>query len=340
MRQLILFVPILFFSLLTAPLYAQSTADGESEAMQGFARSVDIMDGTILIGEPSNYHQPGLVYQFVKNGDSWEQSAMLSASDGKIGNSFGSAFSADGNMMIIGASGTNEDRGAAYIFELANGEWSQTAMLSLNDTTETEFGTSVLLSGDHAYVGAPGHADGTGAVVVYRRSGDSWSEATTLANPDTSGSNVGSVLAIEDDHLVVGAPQRQGGVLNVYKNDGSGWTHSATLESRQADERSLFGASLAINDNHIFAGAPRHSSASGAVIVFSMDEESGEWVESSRLVAFDGQARYGFGSAIEFSGESVWIGAPNADSGSGAIYQFQRDEDGNWSSASKMRSDQ
>ena len=71
-----------------------------------------------------------------------------------------------------------------------------------------------------------------------------------------------------------------------------------------------------------------------------MDEESGEWMESSRLVAFDGQSRYGFGSAIEFSDESVWIGAPNADSGAGAIYQFQRDEDGNWSSVSKMRSDQ
>jgi len=340
MRQLILFVPILFFSLLTAPLYAQSTADGESEAMQGFARSVDIMDGTILIGEPSNYHQPGLVYQFVKNGDTWEESATLSASDGEIGNSFGSVFSTDGNMILVGASGTNDDRGAAYIFEMSDGEWTQTAILSLNDTTETDFGSSVLLDGDHAFVGAPGHADGTGAVVVFQRSDGEWTEVATLANPDTSGSNFGSELAMEDIYMVVSAPQREGGVLQVYENDGNEWNHTSTLQSRQADERSYFGATIAMMDGHIFAGAPRHSAATGAVIIFSMDEESGEWMESSRLMAFDGQSRYAFGSAIEFADGSVWIGAPNADSGAGAIYQFQRDADGNWSSVSKMRSDQ
>ena len=200
MRRLLCLSSLLILALLTTPLHAQTTADGESEAIQGFARYVDILNGTILIGEPSNYHQPGLVYHFVKNGDSWEQSAMLSASDGEIGNNFGSAFSADGNMMIVGASGTNEDRGAAYIFELKNGEWTQTAMLSLNDTTETEFGSSVLLRWDHAFVGAPGHADGTGAVVVFQRSGNEWSEVATLANPDTSGSNFGSVLAMEDNY--------------------------------------------------------------------------------------------------------------------------------------------
>lgn len=340
MRRILLLIPLLLVSLTTTPLNGQSTADGESEAMQGFARSVEILDGTILVGEPSNYHQPGLVYQFINNDGSWEQSAMLSASDGEIGNSFGSAFSADGELILVGASGTEDGRGAAYLFQMNNGEWTQSAILSLNDTTETNFGSSVLLSGDHAFVGAPGHAGGTGAVVVYRRSGSNWNEVTTLANPDTSGSNFGISLAIDGSHLVVSAPQRDGGSLHVYENEGSDWNHSATLESRSADERSFFGSSVAIRDNHIFAGAPRHNSAAGAVIVFSMDDESGEWIEKSRLVAFDGQSRHAFGSAIEFSDESVWIGAPNADSGSGAIYQFQQDEDGNWSSVSKMRSDQ
>jgi choice-of-anchor B domain-containing protein len=324
----------------TVPLQAQTTADGESEAMQGFARSVEILNGKILIGEPSNYHQPGIVYEFSKNGDSWEQSAMLSASDGEIGNNFGSSFSADGNMILIGASGANDNRGAAYLFEMnSSGDWTETAQLSLADTVQTGFGNSVLVDGDHVFVSAPGHSDGAGAVIVYRRSGGNWMETTTIANPDSSGSNFGSTLALDDNHLAVGAPQRQGGNVFVFENDGSEWTHTATLDSRQADERSLFGSSLKVRGNQIFAGAPRHGSGSGAVIVYTKDEDSGEWAESSRLLAFDGQSRYAFGTAIEFSGESVWIGAPNSDRGAGAIYQFNRDENGNWISASKMRSE-
>ena len=341
MRRLLYLIPVLIFVHITIPLQAQSTADGESEAMQGFARHVDILDGKVLVGEPSNFHQPGIVYEYTKNGTTWEQSAMLSAPDGEIGNNFGSAFSADGEMILVGAPGANDERGAAYLFEMnSNGEWTEAGQLALDDSTEIGFGTSVLVSGDHAFIGAPGHAGGTGAVIVYRMSDGDWSEVATLANPDSSGSNFGSTLALEGNHLAVGAPQREGGNVYVFENNETEWNHTATLSSRQADERSVFGASLSIRDNHIFAGAPRHSSASGAVIVFSKDEESGEWIESSRLMAFDGQSRYAFGSAIEFSGESVWIGAPNADGGSGAIYQFMSDEEGNWSSVSKMRSDQ
>src|SRR6056297_1161011 len=340
MKRMLLLLPLLILAFTIAPLQAQTTADGESEAMQGFARSVEILDGKILIGEPANYHQPGIVYEFSKNGSSWEQSAMLSASDGEIGNNFGSSFSADGNMILIGASGANDNRGAAYLFEMENdGDWAETAQLSLADTARTGFGNSVLVNGDHAFVSAPGHDNGAGAVIVYRKSDGEWSETATLANPDTTGSNFGSALALDGNHLAVGAPQRQGGNVFVFEYDGSAWNYTATLDSRQADERSLFGSSLNVMGNQIFAGAPRHDSGSGAVIVFTKDEESGEWEESSRLLAFDAQNRYAFGTAIEFSGESVWIGAPNSDRGAGAIYQFNRDENGNWISASKMRSD-
>lgn len=339
MRQLSFLLTLLIVPLTWLPIQAQTTADGESEAMQGFARSVEIMDGNIFIGEPANFHQPGLVYEYSRNGDTWEQSAQLSATDGEIGNNFGSAFSVYGNMILIGASGANNDSGAAYFFERNNnGEWTETGQLTFADTVETGFGSSVHLNGDYAFVGAPDHVDGAGAVIVYRNTDGNWSEVVTLVNPDTTGSNFGSTLAFDGMHLAVGSPSRGGGAVYVFKNDDSDWNLTATLNSQQADERSMFGASLKIKGNQIFAGAPRHNSASGAVIVFAKDEESGEWMESSRLVAFDSQTQYGFGSAIGFSGESVWIGAPNADNGAGAIYQFMSDEEGNWSSASKMRS--
>jgi len=333
MRRLSYFIPLLLLTVLWQPSTAQTTADGEAEAMQGFARAVEISEGTVFIGEPANYHQPGIVYVYGSNGDTWEEQFQLKASDGKIGNNFGAALSAQGNQILIGASD------AAYFFEASDGEWTESAILTI-DAEDVDFGTSVLLNGDYAFVGAPEHADGVGAVVVYRNMNGNWSETTTIVNPDTAGSGFGTTLAIDGMNLVVGAPERQGGNVYVFENAGAEWNQTATLNSRGADERSLFGSSINIRGNQIFVGAPRQNSAAGAVFVFTKDEESGEWSEDSRLSAFDAQNWVMFGMAVSFSDDKVWVGAPNADGGSGAIYEFESNEDGEWTSSSKMMSEQ
>lgn len=258
MRRILYLIPLLILLLALAwmPVKAQTTAGGESEPMQGFARSVEILDGRVLIGEPSNFHQPGLVYEFSKSGDTWEQSALFRASDGEVGNNFGSVLSADGNLVLIGAPDANDDSGAAYLFEQdTSGEWTEISRLTLADTSETGFGSSVLLKDDLAFVGAPDHADGTGAVVVYRNSGGNLSEITTIANPDTAGSNFGSTLAMADANLVIGAPARDGGFVYVYEESDSVWNLTSKLRSQQVDERSLFGASLNIRGKPDLCGS-------------------------------------------------------------------------------------
>ncbi|MDR9416130.1 MAG: choice-of-anchor B family protein, partial [Gracilimonas sp.] len=331
-------IPILLMSLISAPIFAQTTADGEAEAMQGFARAVDIYDGTVFIGEPANYHQSGIVYVYSKDGKDWTELTQLQASDGEIGNNFGSVLSANENRILIGAPGTNNDSGAAYFFTLDEWEWVESASLS-HGAEEAGFGSSVVLKGDHAFIGAPSHNE-IGAVLVFRNENGNWNELTTIANPDTSGSGFGSSISVDGNIVVVGAPARDGGTVYVYENTDSDFNLKTTLNSRQVDERSRFGAVVKVKENQIFVSAPRNDAASGAVIEFTKDGKSGEWVENSRLVAFDSQMRYLFGSAIAFSEDEVWIGAPNADGGNGVIYQFTQNGDGIWNSVTKMISEE
>lgn len=333
----ILIILSLFFN--SALLQGQTTASGESESLQGFARAVDISGETIFVGEPANHHQPGLVYIYSKSGDSWQESNRLKASDGDVGNRFGSGISAHGNMAAVGAPGANDGTGAVYIFEQSDGAWSERSRLESSEE-DAGFGRSVLLHDSYAFVGAPGYADGNGAIIVYQATDERWREVQTISHPDSTGTRFGTSMAVDGENLIVGAPSRQGGSAFVFRNDGSGWGLSATLESRQADERSFFGAIVNANDGQVFVGAPRHNAGSGAVFVYSRNEESGEWTESDRLRAFDGQSRYMFGTAIAFSPDAVWIGSPNADSGKGGIYKFVSDENGDWISVSKLRSDQ
>jgi len=339
MRLISCFIPLILLTVTVNPAQAQTTADSETELMRGFARAVEISGGTVFIGEPSNFHQPGVVYLYNKTGNDWEEKAQLRASNGEIGNNFGSALSADGKILLVSATGANEDRGAVYVYSSNNGDWNETAVLTLNTEEETAFGSSVLLNGNHAYVGAPGHAGGTGAVVIFRNENGNWNEVDTIANPDTTGSGFGVSLDIDGDNLIVGAPAREGGNAFLFEDDGTGWNHVSTLTSSQVGERSLFGAFVKVRGNLAFVSAPQAVGASGAVVVFRRNNE-GEWGEQSRLMAFDGERRYLFGSSISFHENSVWIGAQNADNGSGAIYQFKQNEDGNWSGVTKMISDQ
>ena len=338
MRRLLYTLPIIFTVFLGVPLQAQTTADSEPESLQGFARAVDVSGETIFIGEPANYHQPGIVYIYAKDGLSWAEQMRLQAPDGEIGNNFGSVLSADGEQLLVGAPGANEGNGAVYYYASENGVWNEMNILTTN-SEESAFGSSVLLHGDHAYVGAPIYADGRGAVIVYRNNGGVWDQVTTIVNPDTTGSGFGSTLAFDDEALVIGAPSRSGGSVFVFEESGSEWELAASLSSNQADERSMFGSVLNIRDGKVFVGAPRQNGAAGAVFIFSEDA-SGEWAEDGRLSAFDAQNWYMFGGAIEFTDGKAWIGAPSADQGRGAIYQFESDENGNWISSTKLMSDQ
>jgi len=338
MRRLLYTLPIIFTVFLGVPLQAQTTADSEPESLQGFARAVDVSGETIFIGEPANYHQPGIVYIYAKDGLSWAEQMRLQAPDGEIGNNFGFVLSADGEQLLVGAPGANEGNGAVYYYASENGVWNEMDILTTN-SEESAFGSSVLLHGDHAYVGAPIYADGRGAVIVYRNNGGVWDQVTTISNPDTTGSGFGSTLAFDDEALVIGAPSRSGGSVFVFEESGSEWELAASLSSNQADERSMFGSVLNIRDGKVFVGAPRQNGAAGAVFIFSEDA-SGEWAEDGRLSAFDAQNWYMFGGAIEFTDGKAWIGAPSADQGKGAIYQFESDENGNWISSTKLMSDQ
>ncbi len=89
-----------------------------------------------------------------------------------------------------------------------------------------------------------------------------------------------------------------------------------------------FGASVAIDGNFAVVGAwgdDDNGSNSGAAYVF---ERNGNlWMETAKLVAFDGLAGDIFGDAVDISGNRIVVGAPKrADNGtdSGAIYLFER----------------
>ncbi len=247
---------------------------------------------------------------------------------------------------------TVDRRGAAEV--------AQTAYIQESETKKGDFfggrswGNSVAFHRDTLIVGAPwedGNAAGvnaknsgvikdSGAVFVYRRSGESWSREAYIkaSNPgelDYFGFAVaihGDVLAIrgknheyptkEDDNV-----DRSPGAVYVFERVDGIWRESAILYASNAAELDSFGHTLALygdtlavaaigekstvagvdNKSRRFAFERGFARDSGAVYIF--ERSDGEWTETTYLKASNPGLQDFFGWSLALTDDTLAVGA-------------------------------
>ncbi|MBN8598186.1 MAG: hypothetical protein J0L78_10985 [Planctomycetes bacterium] len=160
----------------------------------------------------------GAAYIFTRSGVTWSQQAKLVASDGAAGDAFGSSVSLSGNSVLLGAEhkaiDSIEYRGAGYVFTRSGSVWTQQARLSASDGAAFDYlGSSCVLSGDTAILGAPNQTVGglaaQGSAYVFVRSGNVWSQQSKLQeNSGLAGDMFGSSVALAGSVSVAAAPDR------------------------------------------------------------------------------------------------------------------------------------
>jgi len=138
----------------------------------GYALAVSSDGSTALVGAYKKASFAGAAYVFTKNGASWSEQQKLTASDSASNTNFSwsLSLSSDGNTALIGAHGTNQYAGAAYLFTRSATTWSQQQKLTASDTaTGDYFGFSTSLSGDGAtaMLGAYKKNSSTGAAYLF-----------------------------------------------------------------------------------------------------------------------------------------------------------------------------
>lgn len=183
-----------------------------------FGWSVSVSGDTALIGARghdvgSNVNE-GQAYIFVRNGSTWAEQAKLNASDGADYSSFGWSVSVWGDTAVVGAVGNVGAvyaQGSAYIFVRNGTTWAEEAKLVASDgAASDQFGSSVVVSGDTAIMGAPyvdiGSDKNQGAAYLFQRNGSTWTEEKKLVASDGFlGDSLGSSVALSGDTAIVGA---------------------------------------------------------------------------------------------------------------------------------------
>jgi hypothetical protein len=283
-----------------------------------------------------------------------------------------------------GATGVNgnqddnstENSGAVYVFSRTGSTWSQQAYVKASNTGEKDegdqFGYSVSVSGDGntLAVGAIGEdsastgingnqkdnsAAGSGAVYVFTRSGNAWSQqAYVKSSTATRNALFGYSVALtaNGDMLASGAfdEDRGKGAVFVFTRSGGTWSQQADIRAKEGDRGDSMGCWVAISDdgNTIAAGAldedtltpginvvksgdsgiidaPDDTSA-GAAYVFTRSGTT--WTEQANFKASNVGRDDWFGVRLALSGDgnTLAVGAPNEDSAAKGINGKQDDD--------------
>ncbi len=334
----------------------------DPDRQDNFGRATDIQGGYAIVGAPNedqpNGEQSGAAYVFRRDGATWRHEAKLVASDGDGADQFGTAVALTDGVAIVGAIADEDphgdEGGSAYVFERADGSWSEQAKLVSDDGRLLDsFGAAVTLSDDGttAVVGAPGHrgnnGNDAGAVYLFARTADGWTQETKLAPILLDRADFfGQTVAIDGDTLLVAAPGDEdpngskAGTVYPFRRTASGWDRGGRIAPDDETAKQRFGSSLAIADNRIAVGAPGHSengSHSGAAYVF--ERANSTWTQRAKLLPDDGGESDRFGFAIGVQDEAVLVSAPRDDEPNGlkggSAYLFELAEDG-WTQRDKF----
>lgn len=280
------------------------------------------------------------------------QQQKLTASDGEAEDQFGRPVAITGNLAVVGQELDDGGRGAVYVFRRVGLEWVELQKLTASDGVAGDrFGSSLGISGDTIVVGAPNHNAGTpdngGAVYVFVRQGDTWTEQQKLVASDGAAAELfGSHVAVNGDTVVVVAPRArvgnnfEQGAAYVFVQNVDTWTEQQKLTTSEGVAFQGLGPAAIIGDT-IMLGQPNANGARGAVFVF---ERAGTlWTERQVLTASDGASGDAFGSLVEMSGNKVAILAPGDDIGGsqnqGSAYVFELISSG-WVEQQKLFTDE
>jgi hypothetical protein len=323
----------------------------------------------------------GAVYIFVRNGG-WQQQAYLKASNTDPEDGFGIsiALSADGTTLAVGAPGedsrpgdpTDNSRtnaGAVYVFVRAGASWTQQAFLKASNADNEDLfgrlalsadGNTLVVSAfeeDSAVTGIDGSqnsntASSAGAVYVFARSGQAWSQQAYIKASNTDAfDEFGSSLALSADGttLAVGALGEDSaatgiggnggdnsaeisGAAYVYTRTGTTWSFQAYVKASNTGLHDRFGTDVALSaDGNLLAvGAPFESSnatgvdgdqqnelasLSGAAYLFS--RVNARWTQTAYVKASNTGSHDFFGQRVALSPDGTRLAVSAISEASG-----------------------
>ncbi len=322
----------------------------QSTARLGSALSFDEISGSprVLVGAPDYDQAPflgnGRVYLMGQIANQWGEVLSVSDPNPANSNAFGFSVGMSEPYIIVGAPGSMNNRGFAYIFERQANSYVLRSTFSSSEPVQ-RVGESVAIDGDYAILGAPNTDFGTntdaGQASIVRRSGASWVQTFTIFNNNAGGlnlnHNLGAAVDIKGTIAVAGSigtwsfAHSGHGYIKVARRDGAGvWAAEGNAYIYPTVLRSNmnFGKAVATDGTRILVGAPGYSystgsgdevNASSGGAAYVMKFVAPNWVVEQMIPAPIPTAGSNFGAKVAINGSRLLITEP----GQNAVYAYR-----------------
>ena len=283
---------------------AKLVADNAGSS-DNFGYSVAISGDTAVIGafqEDTKASNAGAAYVFTYSDGSWSQTTMLTASDGGFSDGFGRAVDISSNTIVVGSYSDDDsvsNSGAAYVYTLSGGTWSQTQKLKASDPGSVDnYGLAVAIDANVIVVGAkdedPGGLSSAGSAYVYELSSGTWSQSAKLSAADAAASDEFALsVDVSGNNIIVGAPYdddvaSSAGSAYVFRKILGTWKQVRKITASDPSADDKYGYSVAISGKDVIVGAPEFdpedgSTNEGAVYLYQRVNASWEDVSVKTL---------------------------------------------------------
>ncbi len=319
-----------------------------------FGWSVAVKGDRLIVGAPFNdpgeVLDAGAAYVFARGPDNlWYFNQKLTEAQRHVGDQLGSAVAVSGEVALVGVPNRIDDGGTriagrVLVFTRTSAWLLNTIWQPKTLSDRAGFGTTLLLSDTHAFVGAPGDGPpempGRGAVYAYPRlTGTQFDAPTILQAPDAAARDgLGNALSFDGATLLVGAQGRERiiGAAYAFAREGAGFGAGRLLRYADDGLPANHGSSVAVLGNLAWVGANLdnvgNDRAQGTVQRFTFDGNA--WTRIDQIDEGEGAAEELFGLTLDVDGDTLAVGAPNDDptlvlEDGGSVSMFER-RDGDW----------
>jgi streptogramin lyase len=340
---------------LTVPQFIQQDVQSGNDAVnpmygarQGYSVAVSADGNTAIAGAYQDNGFWGAAWIYVRSGGAWSQQGPKLVGTGACPScrqGYSVSLSADGNTAIVG--GYNDGGsgvGAAWVWTRSGVDWTeQQKLVGIGADNPAGQGWSVAMSadGNTAIVGGPANG-ATGAVWVWTRSGNTWTQQGTklvgLGDGGNPQQGYSVALSADGNTAVVGAANDSGDTGAVWV-----WTRSAGIWSQQGGKLVGTGAagaahqgtSVAVSaDGNTVIEGGYYDSEGGAAWVFT--RSGGVWSQqgaklfgSGAVGGSQGFINQGWSVSLSADGNTALVAGYNDDF-RGATWVFTR-SGGVWS---------
>jgi FG-GAP repeat len=198
-------------------VYARSAGGGWRQQMKlgdggsrdnatDWGSSVAITGTTLVIGASQANSNRGAAFVYARAGSAWHRRAKLVGTPGCL---CGARTSLSGSTLAVGGYSTLRNKARGYIYARSGGKWRLQGSLTTpaGKTGDTQYWTSVAVSGSRALVGDPlPNPHQCGAAYEYARTGSHWRQRAKLVNPGcVAGDQFGYSVALAGTTALIGA---------------------------------------------------------------------------------------------------------------------------------------